>query len=128
MEETREKDSGAAERVLRRGIRCSYNCPGFGAATPGASQGASVTLAYMAQLCGELSFYRNRLGQSPPSHALCHRGHASSHVVQLRPSVLSVAASAVHGLDGRERTSSAAGCLLCGGLLSRKRDLRLLDL
>ena len=34
---TREKDSGAAERVLRRGIRCSYNCPGFGAATSGAS-------------------------------------------------------------------------------------------
>ena len=80
---TREKDSGAAERVLRRGIRCSYNYPGFGTATPGASyfQGAPVTLAHMAQLCGELSFYRDRLGQSPPSHALCHRGHSASHVV-----------------------------------------------
>jgi hypothetical protein len=46
--------------------------------------------------------------QSPPSHALCHRDHASSYVVQLRASVFSVSASALGRLDGRERIGSAA--------------------
>src|SRR5262249_36502732 len=47
----------------------------FGSASPGASylQIAAVALADMAQLCGELSVYRPRLDQSPPSHALCGR-------------------------------------------------------
>src|SRR5262245_14007540 len=72
---TREKDHGAAERVLRRGLRRSHNCARFGSASPGASylQIAAVALADMAQLCGELSVYRPRLDQSPPSHALCGR-------------------------------------------------------
>ena len=77
---TREKDHGAAERVLRRSVRRSHNCARFGSASPRASylQIAAVALADMAQLRGELSVYRHRLDQSPPSHALCHRGHASS--------------------------------------------------
>ena len=37
-------------------------------------------------------------------------------------------ASALYRLDGGERIGAAAGCLLCGGLLSGKRDLRLVDL
>src|SRR5262245_28968856 len=127
---TREKDHGAAERVLRRSVRRSHNCARFGYASPGASylQIAAVALADMAQLCGELSVYRPRLDQSPPSHALCHRGHGSSHVVQLRASVFSVSASALHRLDGRVRISSAAGCLLCRGLLPGECDLHLFDL
>src|SRR5690349_11228084 len=84
-----EKDHGAAKCVLRRSVRRSHNCARFGSASPGASylQIAAVALADMAQLCGELSVYRHRLDQSPPSHALCHRGHSSSYVVQLRASV-----------------------------------------
>ena len=53
----REKDHGAAERVLRRSVRRSHNCARFGSASPRASyfQIAAVALADMAQLCGELS-------------------------------------------------------------------------
>src|SRR6516162_1845463 len=124
-----EKDHGAAERVLRRCVRRSHNCARFGSASPGASylQIATVALADMAQLCGELFVYRPRLDQSPPSHALCHPGHASSDVVQLRASVFSVSASALHRLDGRERIGSAAGSLLCRGLLPGECGLHLFD-
>src|SRR5215472_7882951 len=120
----REKDHRAAERVLRRGLRRSQNCARFGSASPGASyfQIAAVALPDMAPLCSALSVSRPRLDQSPPSHALCHRGHGSSHVVQLRASVFSVSASTLHRLDGRERISSAAGCLLCRGLLPGERS------
>jgi Endosomal/lysosomal potassium channel TMEM175 len=52
----------------------------------------------------------------------------SSPVVQFRPSVFHVAASALHSLDGREPTGTAAGCLLCGSFLPRKRNLYRLDL
>src|ERR1700730_14945739 len=126
---TRKKDPGATERVLRRGIRCPYNCPGFGTAASRAPylQGAPVTLADMAQLCGELSVHRNCLGKSPPSHALCHRRHTASDVVQFRASVFCVAASALHRMDGRERIGTAACCLLCRGLFPRERDLYSFD-
>ena len=118
---TRKKVPRAAERVIRRSVRGSHNCARFGSASSRVSdlRIAALALADMAQLFGELSIYRTRLDQSPPSDALCHRSDASPRVVQLRPSVLSVAASVGHRLDGRERTGSAAGCLLRRGLLSR---------
>src|SRR5262249_24449139 len=124
---TREKDHGAAERVLRRSVRRSHNCARFGSASPGASylQIAAVALADMAQLRGELSVYRPRLDQSPPSNALCYPDHASSYVVQLRASVFSVSASALYRLDGSERIGSAAGCLLCRGLFPSECNLHL---
>jgi hypothetical protein len=49
-------------------------------------------------------------------------------VVQFRASVFHVAASALDRLDGGERMSAAAGCVLCGCLLPRERNLRVIDL
>ena len=49
-------------------------------------------------------------------------------VVQLRPPVFHVAASALYRLDGREQTGAATGCLLCGGFFPREHDLRMLNL
>ena len=62
------------------------------------------------------------------NHYCLLRYDASLIVVQLRASVLHVAASALHRLDGRERIGAAAGCFLCGGFLSGECDLRLFDL
>ena len=75
---TRKKDTGAAQRVLRRGIRSSHNCARLGSASPRVSylQIAAVALADMDQLFGELSVYRPRLDQSLSSDALRHRGYA----------------------------------------------------
>jgi len=89
---------------------------------------APVAVAYMAELRGELPVHRNCLDQSPLSHALCHRGHPPSVVVQFRASLFHVAAAALDRLDGREQISAATGCLLCGGVLPGKRDLHLSDL
>jgi len=98
---TCEKNPRAVERILRRRVRRSYNCPGLRTAAPGASHfyGAAVTLAHMAQLCGQLFVHRDRLGQSSSSHALCHRGHFTSDVVQFCASVFGVAASPFNRLD-----------------------------
>jgi len=76
----------------------------------------------------KLSLHRHRLGQSPPSHALCRRGHASADLVQFRASVFRVAASAFHRMDGREQAGAAAGGVLCRGVLPRQRDLHIADL
>src|SRR5262249_13235478 len=126
----RKKERGTFDLVFRRGVRRTYNGPRFGLAPSGAPhvQGACVTLAEVAQLYGELSVHRDLLGYSPPSPALCHRGHSSAHVVQLRASVFRVAASTFHRLDGRESVGAAACRLLCRGLLPRKRHLHILDL
>ena len=85
----------------------------------------SVALAHVAKLRSELPVHRHRVDQSPLSHALCHGGDPSSVVVQFRAPVFRVAASALHRLDGREQTGAATGCLLCGGLLPRERNLHL---
>ena len=79
----------------------------------------------MAKLRGQLSFHRHRLDQSPLSHALCDGGDFTAIVVQFRASLFDVAASALHRLDGREQIGAGAGCLLCGGFLPGKCDLRL---
>jgi hypothetical protein len=127
---THEKDAGATDRVLGPGVRCPYNGARFGCATPGAShvQSAGITLAHMIELRGELSVHRHRLGQSPPSHAVRYRGDPSSNVVQFRASVFGLVTSIFHRLDGREPFGTAACCLLCRGLLPRKRDLYNFDL
>ena len=80
------------------------------------------------ELRGKLPVHCHCVDQSPLPHALCHGGDPSPVVVQFRAFVFHVAASALHCLDGGERIGAAAGCLLCGGLLSGKRDLRLVDL
>ncbi len=49
-------------------------------------------------------------------------------VVQFRPSVFRVPASALHRVDGRERIGAPAGFLLYGGLLPGERDLHISDL
>jgi len=46
-------------------------------------------------------------------------------VVQFRAPVFHVAASALYRLDGREQIGAAAGCVLCGCLLPRERNLHL---
>src|SRR5262249_18358440 len=127
---TREKEPGAVELVLRRGVRGPYNRPGSGTAAPGAShfRGTAVALADIAQLCGELSVHCHRLDQSPPPHALCRRGYAEPHLVQFRAPVFRVAASAFYGLDGRESVGATACRLLRRSLLSRERDLYRPDL
>ena len=81
----------------------------------------------MAKLRSELSIHRHRVDQSPLSYALCHGGDPSSVVVQFRASVFRVAASALNRLDGREQIGAATGRFLCGGFLSRERDLRMLN-
>ena len=75
---TRKKVPRAAERIIRRSVRGSHNCARLGSASPRVSylQIPAVALANMAQLFGELSVYRHRLDQSPPSDALRHRGYA----------------------------------------------------
>ena len=60
-------------------------------------------------------------------HLRRYATQATPHVVQLRASVFSVSASALHRLDGRERIGSAAGSLLCRGLLPGECDLHLFD-
>ena len=68
------------------------------------------------------------MGQSPLPHALRYGSNPSSALVQFRPSVFHVAASARYSLDGREPTGTAAGCLLCSSILPRKRYLHRIDL
>jgi hypothetical protein len=60
--------------------------------------------------------------------ALCDRGDPSTIVVQFRTSLLHIAASALHRLDGREQISFGAGCFLCVGVLSGKCDVHMFDL
>lgn len=81
----------------------------------------------MAKLCSELPFHSDRLGQSSLPHALCDGGKLTPIVVQLRASVFNVAAPALNRLDGDQQVGAGAGCLLCGGLLPRQRDLHLFD-
>jgi hypothetical protein len=49
-------------------------------------------------------------------------------VVQFRAFIFDVVASVLHRLDGGQPTGAATGRFLCGGFLSRKRDIHLFDL
>src|SRR5439155_6110095 len=57
-------DTGAVERVLRRGVCRSDHGLGFRSPAARAThlQGAPVAMAYMAELRRELPFHRNCLG------------------------------------------------------------------
>ena len=87
-----------------------------------------VAMADLAQLCGQLSLHRDRLGQSPPSLALCHRGDAPPYMVQFRAFVFRVAAAIVHCLDGCQRVGTAARRILRLDLLPRECHLYRIDL
>src|SRR5262249_42118794 len=65
------------------------HAPGSGAASAGIPhlRSAAGALAHMAQLCRELCFHCDRLGQSPPSVALCDGSYSAPDVVQFRASV-----------------------------------------
>lgn len=120
-------DSGAADCVLRWAVCCAYHCVGLGptAACSAYLQGVAIALARMDKLCSELPFHCYCLGESPLSHALCDGGDAALDVAQLRTPVFGVTASALHRLDGGQRTGTAASRLLCSGFLRGKCDLHI---
>ncbi|MGA7085414.1 MAG: TMEM175 family protein [Pseudolabrys sp.] len=60
-------------------------------------------------------------------HYLMRYATTHAYCGQLRASVFNVAAPALNRLDGDQQVGAGAGCLLCGGLLPRQRDLHLFD-
>src|SRR5215472_16946723 len=60
-------------------------------------------------------------------HLMRYATEATAHLMWFNFAHL-FSASTLHRLDGRERISSAAGCLLCRGLLPGECDLHLFDL
>jgi len=118
-------DAGAADRLLRRRVRCHHHRAGPGPAPAGSTdlQGAAVALANMDKLCSELPVH---------CHSVATHHYLMRYATDVTPRlmwfdfahpVFRITASAVHSLDGCQRTGAAPCRLLCGGFLPGKRHL-----
>lgn len=122
-----ESDSRAAECVLRRRLLGHHHDYGAGVKATRSPYFRSVTtsMADRSELCGQLSFHRDRLGQPSSCAPVCRGSKPEANLEKFRASVLSFARAVLDGLDGpysigrstslfARRSICARKCHVCG--------------
>ncbi len=80
------------------------------------TDGIAAFVAHGFELCRQLSFHRNHLGQPSPPDRIHTRSNSSTDLVELRSSFYDLAGAGDHGLDGQYAVGRCSGVYLCAGL------------